>query len=309
MKVVQVVGVASLDSKVGVVVHIGYPRAGSSWLQAILAKNPSISQPVSRTTIIDGLVLDSSRDALAEIRNRLVDSVRSGKSVISCERLIGSIHSGGSDRAEVLARLAEVVAGLDPTIVVVLRKQQVLALSAYERYLQVGGAAPVGVYFDQGKGHARIPGFRWNFVYFDKILEELVSVFGKSAVRPVIFEKMTADPVGTLKSIGIASQDLDVFPNPSNTAPALRSTAMHRTANALFAKGRLSPGAPIRSERLLSLMQLLNTTHSGSAVNRWRRARLLAEVEQLAPMAEIRHSNREVERTYGLGLSTFGYAI
>ena len=188
-------------------VHIGYARTGSTWLQRCFFNNPSVGfvLPFSREETIRQLVFPRvlGFDA-SECRKRmlpaLIATVEEGlMPVISRERLSGYPHSGGHDSKEMADRLLEVF----PTarVLVVIREQKTMILSAYKHYVRTGGPCTLAGYLEPPFSCDQVPKFEFSHFEYHLLVNHYFNLFGRSNVLVLPFELFEVRPMDFLKEI------------------------------------------------------------------------------------------------------------
>ena len=77
--------------------------------------------------------------------------------VLSAERLSGNPHSGGYDSVQIAERLA--TAFPEGRVLIVIREQTEMLVSAYKQYVKVGGAGTLRQYATPSSDVPRVPLF------------------------------------------------------------------------------------------------------------------------------------------------------
>src|SRR5687768_14246983 len=121
-----------------VLIHIGYHKTGSTWLQRHLFNTGTgFSTPVNKHVARQKIVEPNALDYDVETTRMFFESafevaIEHGQvPVISCERICGSPHGGGYDSKEIADRLFETFP--KAKILIVIRQQQAMILSTYNQ--------------------------------------------------------------------------------------------------------------------------------------------------------------------------------
>ena len=185
-----------------VLIHIGYHKAGSSWLQQHLFDRESAGfgwlgksarNPVRR--FVDDDPLDFDPAALRAELGPLLDRQR-GRGllpVVSMERLSGHPFSGGYDCKEIADRLVAVLP--EGRVLVVVREQRSMIVSTYKQYVRAGGAARPEQFLDPPRSKSRrVPWFDARYFEYDRLLRHYVELFGAERMLCLPFEQFVSSP-------------------------------------------------------------------------------------------------------------------
>jgi hypothetical protein len=187
------------------VLHIGYHKTGTSWLQQRCFADETLGYRRIRL-LQDGVDLPSVHDfdfAPARCREQMAPELerceRGGLiPVVSSERLSGNPHSGGYDSAVLAERLHQVFPGA--RVLVMIREQRSMILSSWAQYVKVGGACSLHSYMREQTGTRR-PGFRLDHFRYDRLIALYQQRFGSDRVRVELYERLRDDPVGFSQSV------------------------------------------------------------------------------------------------------------
>jgi hypothetical protein len=302
------------------VVHVGYHRTGSSWLQKNVFHSVAGLGMVPRRVVTEQLILPGPLSFDPELARRelgnAVAAIESTGSVavVSHERLSGNPHSGGYDSVALADRLVAVAPGAK--ILIVIREQRALIHSVYRRYVEEGGACSLERYVrPPSRGEARVPTFRFEFFEFDRLIEVYRARFGAEAVSVLPFEQLARDRVGFLRTlthlVGLdvtAAAARDERRNEGLSAPAI---AVKRQVNRFVVRDTLNPSG------------LVDRPASNEAAARVARTAARLVPRRLASRAEdrlrndvdalvgVRYacSNQRTARLTGLDLDRWGYPV
>ena len=179
-------------------IHIGYVKTGSTWLQKHLLKNNEIgfTYIAERGFLTHNLIkpyeLYYDSDVVREHVERRLENCRrlSNVPVISHERLAGNPISGGYDNVLIANRLHELFP--NARILIVIREQRRMMLSIYKEYINGGGASSLKKFIFPPDG-AKIPLFCFEFFEFHKLIAYYQKLFSVKNVCVLPFELFSED--------------------------------------------------------------------------------------------------------------------
>jgi hypothetical protein len=315
---------------VSVLVHIGYHKTGSNWLQHVLFEDPATGyawlghetrdHPVRRVIHDRPLEFDAG-----EVRRRLEALARDAEErglhpVVSLERLSGHPFSGGHDSRQIADRLYEVVP--EGRVLIVIREQRSMILATYKQYVKAGGTGTVSQFLEPATTRslrARLFDFR-HFEY-DLLIGYYRSLFGAEHVLVLPFEQLARDGRAFVEQIAafagrlIPPDVLDRLPytTRSNPSPSALTIAGLRRVNRFTPRTELDPAPVAEWQSAKRLAQKLKQT---DLLNR-RATRGLAEraEENLRRMVyeavggRYAESNRRTAELTGLDLAAYGWPV
>jgi hypothetical protein len=181
-------------------IHIGYSKAGSSWLQAYFRSPESGFKHVfSHTELLyENVVAPHPLSFnLSEARESLYKYIDSTDEncvpVISSERLCGHWASGGYDTKEIAIRLKDIFP--DANILIVIREQNSMINSIYRQYIRKGGGRNLKEFLiPPESGAGRFPLFSFDFLEYHKIIDCYQQLFGKDKVIVLPIELLKNEP-------------------------------------------------------------------------------------------------------------------
>jgi hypothetical protein len=301
------------------VIHIGYHKTGTTWLQRKLFANAELGYRRIALTQ-DGVDLhrihDLDFDAVrcrAEMAVKLERCEQEGLiPVISSMRLSGNPHSGGYDSRVLADRLAAVFPGA--RVILVIREQRSMILSSYAQYVKAGGPCSLRAYL-LAPDDARRPGFRFEHFRYDRLIAHYQRLFGKERLLVETYERFRDEPHAFAETVA-------AFAGGKAPPPEAEGAVLNRS---------LGPLA-------LSLLRWLNPFVKPDSLNGWspyashwlnKPARLLVDgLDRLAPRAlrdgiqrrwrarietetagRYEESNRRTAALTGLDLARFGYRL
>lgn len=182
-------------------IHVGYPKTGSTWLQEDLFANASSGfwSPWTLDVKEQYLLANPYRFSAERVRQVFRTgcdhaAARGLVPVITDEWLIGNQVSGDYRGKQI----AEQLHATFPTAVVliVIREQQSMLLSSYREYVQAGGGETLEEFIG---AESALPGFvpqcRLDHLEYDLSIAHYHALFGAAHVLVEPFERMVADPI------------------------------------------------------------------------------------------------------------------
>ncbi|HEX5449232.1 MAG TPA: sulfotransferase [Gaiellaceae bacterium] len=251
-----------VDSKpIQPLIHIGYYKSGTSWLQRNVFEQPGSGfggrskgepkHPIRRFVAEPLFGFDAAawRHQFAEL---LADPVRQGLvPTISWERLAGHPFSGGWDAKLIAERLAEVFP--DGRVLIVAREQRRMIASVYKQYVHAGGPCSVRDFLrPRTSSSRRVPPFELRYFEYEHLLEHYQGLFGPERVLALTLEQLAEDARAFVRQIGSFAgarcddQFVAGLPvgQPANAAIPPLARKARRVVNKLVYRSALNP-API----------------------------------------------------------------
>jgi hypothetical protein len=311
-------------SEVRNVVHVGFNKAASTWLQVnVLPRLQDFSlvgcRATSDKTALDDAVIDAIRsltsddDGAGYEPGRLCSLLAPGSPdgrpfVLSEEGLVSTIrHDDVEVRRRSLIRLRSELG--DVEVLLVTREPGALLVSTYQQYVRMGGVASFEA-FERGAA----PGWTMDRRKFDPwfLYSELAELFGGDRVHLLVAEHLRIDPNGArmrLQSLLGPYDDIAGAEGSRNESLSPRAVAGLRRLNRLFRRSPFNP-RPVIRVRLLAA--------KGTSFVRWaliadRRVRWLrggtAPTPSPAFRASFAPSNTQLQRLVTEDLAALGYPV
>jgi hypothetical protein len=187
-------------------IHVGYHKTGTSWLQKEFFENPlteinSLAKYDDRAKWITEFVKPFYLYNENNVKKLINQSYKSGKlNVLSLERLSGYPSTGGFDSLENAQRLKFLFP--NAKILIVVREQLSMIRSHYMEYLKANGTekleellTPERFYF------IRNPIFQLEFFNYNHLIKVYDDLFSKENVLVLPFELLKTDSTCFIKSI------------------------------------------------------------------------------------------------------------
>lgn len=307
--------------------HIGYPKTASSWLQAHLFSADGGSGLVAAATAAHVNRILVGPNALdfdaSEARRHFAKRIRrvegaGAVAVVSAERLSGAPHAGGYDSRDLAERLKAVFP--EARVLIAIREQRRMICSLYRQYVRAGGTLPLRSYLEPPrKGHHSMPSFQLDHLKYDRLIQLYVSLFGAGRVLVLPFELFAERPEEFVRRIvrfadPEAAEDAVArlpYDRRENAAFTWTYASLRRRLNRHLVRHRLNPTArfPIGDKKKVldaafaKLDRLVPT-----ALHRRIERRMTALVEGAA-LERFRESNRATARLTDLDLARYGYDL
>jgi Sulfotransferase family len=194
-----------------VLVHIGYHKTGSSWLQHSVFENAASgyasvghetpSHPLRRIVAEHPFQYDT-----AGVRGGLESLIEGAEArslfpVASLERLSGHPFTGGHDSRQIADRLREALD--DAGVLVVIREQRSVIVAVYKQYVKAGGTASIAQFLEPTRDRAaRANLFDFRYFEYEHLLGYYRALFGPERVLVLPFEAFVRDGHAFVRRIG-----------------------------------------------------------------------------------------------------------
>lgn len=309
---------AILGRTPAMLLHIGYHKTGTSWLQRRFFSERELGfRRISTRSlrIYDPHPLHFDADAYRVHYGRLLAEAAADGAlpVLSEERLSGNPHSGGYDSTELARRLRAIFP--QARVLIVAREQRSIILSSWFQYVKVGGACSLRD-FMRGARDPRVPGFRFEHFEYDRLLAYYRELFGPERVRLELYERMRREPRSFATAIrtfaGLEPTEAVErlpFDEVVNRAARPFAVTVRRVLNPFMRSDSVNGYSPFANPvfRLLGdgLARLANAT-SPEALDTRLRGRWQAQIAE-AVGARYVESNERLAKLTGYDLRSFGY--
>lgn len=192
-----------------ILIHIGYQKTGSTWLQKeLFIADNEVFEPLSHypngpSTLSWSFIKGEDKYALLpfqmnekRIKEVFTEIIKYKKDklhktfVMSCEDLSGKTDGGGFYSKDVAHRLHNVFP--NSKILIVIREQESFLLSNYFQYLSMGGLFSLKKYLNLS--FDTIPHFNPHFINYNHLVREYYNLFGKQNVLVLPYEMFKSSP-------------------------------------------------------------------------------------------------------------------
>jgi hypothetical protein len=299
-----------------VLIHIGFHKTGSTWLQQELFPKVRNARLVPRPVIRRELLLPYPFRFDPQAARRGVLGDAGGRVVLSEEELSGNLHTGGLHGGmskEIAERLLR--AFPEAHVVIFVRSQKGMIASAYKQYVESGGSGSIHRFLRPSRAPHKTPNFTLDFLAYDGLVGHYESLFGREAVHVYPWEALSAERAAFVARFA-AGLGLDVDVQAlsfaaRNVGFRRRTRRVMRVLNHFHDReipnSTCVVGIPGAYPVLKRLGQWLNRLPGMG------RAETLEDLLDAARIAEIedrfRESNARLEASRGLGLARWGYPL
>jgi hypothetical protein len=301
-----------------VLLHVGYHKTGTTWLQQCLFGHPDsgfewIGRPwEARKQIVAPHPLAYDPSAVRAYYQPDVDrATAAGRvAVFSDERFSGNPHSGGYDSKEIAARLAATFPAA--RVLMVVRRQQDMLFSTYDQYVNAGGACSLQDYLSRRTRYS-MPMFSMEHFQYHRLIELYQRSFGRGRVVVLAYEQLNNDgPAFARRIMEFSANTTGFEPDVErrmNVGRPAALTPLQRRLNLFMVRDDLNgysilavPGARRYAFPVLERIARL-VPHR---IDRQLRARIRAEINA-ACRGVFGTSNRATAELTGLDLACYGY--
>jgi hypothetical protein len=174
-------------------IHIGYHKTASTWLQRhLFRKHPAFAWLAFDKALYQTHPFQFDAEAMSrDYARRLEETPPDTVPVLSNERLSGHPHSGGHDSKEIADRLHAVFP--DARILIVVREQKAAILSSYFQFIKKGGLCSLSRYIDPKRdGHVQL--FDPDHFRYDGLIGYYIKHFGRDRVCVLPYEMLRDEP-------------------------------------------------------------------------------------------------------------------
>jgi len=259
-------------------IHIGYHKTATTWLQNIYFSNhPQIAFVGRHPELWQYVISPHDLDFKAELAKayfypKINEATKNKKfAVFSSERLSGNPHSGAYDNKLIADRLFSVFPRAK--ILIVIREQRDAMLSNYKQYIKMGGICTLKEYlFPPVDG--KIPLFRLDNFKYHQLIEYYVKLYGLENVKVMLYEEFRENPSKFIKDLAyfLGIDDSLVFPTEQkiNTSLSDLNTVLKRRINRFQGNTSffpVTPAFPWMSTKLLNFVNKIDNIQKFAKFN------------------------------------------
>ena len=316
-----------------VLIHIGYHKTGSTWLQQELFTTANKTfEPLSttdkgHTTLAghfiyteSGHLLNSFDNNEEVIRKHLQQIVAQKENslpdkyfVLSQERLSGNPNSSGFDASIIAGRLKNIFP--KAKILIMIREQRSFLLSNYFQYLAMGGTHRIMKYLNTIYDGKR-PGFSPGHLNYHHLIADYHNKFGKENVLILPYELFNRDKHLFFEYLeGLIDQKIDfdpkTFDKRLNTVKSHFVESKFRFLNLFAHSSSLNNYSPLRSKAsyaLVLVIKLIIGALTPGFLNRLVRENIGRKIDRWAD-GRFDQSNKRTNQLVDFDLKKFGYSI
>lgn len=201
----------SVMTKASLLIHIGYHKTATTWMQKrLFLPHHGYQQLFNQYVVFDlivkphGLVFDP-RPAKEVIEQELTQIQSDEIGVISSEILSGHPFFGGRESDVFAKRLAEIAP--DAHILISIRNQMRILPSVYMQYILRGGTMGYKQFFE-GKADVAYPSFSPEHFEYHRLVKLYVELFGKKHVHVLTQESLQENETLALETLAQFSKNV-----------------------------------------------------------------------------------------------------
>lgn len=231
-------------------VHIGYPKTASTWLQEAFFPYVANAGLVPKSRVVETFMEVGALSFDPDRARRRLSAAVPGRMIVSFENLSGYPHNGGGMGAMSKDLAYRLRAALpDADIVVFIRRQPDILAASYAQYVRQGGTHSADRYLfpRDYKSHRHTrpdknPRFELAHFAYLPLLQLYRRLFGRDRVHVYLYEAFSADRAGFVREL-CRELDLDcpavpASRKPRNVSPPASVLQVVRRIN-LFTAGRV----------------------------------------------------------------------
>jgi hypothetical protein len=277
-------------------IHIGYQKTGTTWLQKQLFTNHRLGfhSPFSSREISEAIVYPYALTFDPEsCRKYFTPGIQRARNeglfpVLSRERLSGSLRGGGYDSRELADRLATVFPGAK--VLIVIREQKQMLRSSYGQTVKGNSCLSLEQFLNaSSRFKQRLHLFDISRFQYHYLIKYYYHLFGEDNVLVLPYEMFQTSPRFYIKrivsfcGIDVGEDELSQLPydRKLNSGLSTASTFFQRWFNYFFVKD-------IEHNPIVLFPLALKTHHS-----RW----LFTHLDRYIPQAVKMHYERKLETT------------
>jgi hypothetical protein len=296
-------------------IHIGYVKTGSTWLQKNVTNNSSLGfkEILERSIITNDLIKpyllyyeDSHLNAIITqqlqscLENNLIP-------VVTHERLSGNPISGGYDAVIIADRLKKLMP--NAKILIVIREQLSFLVSCYNEYVNGGGACSFKNYIYPPDG-AKLPLFNLCYLEFHYLINYYRSLFSPENVLVLPFEFFKIDTISFVNEIisFMGGTSIDNIPfDKVRVSKKPLTIEIERYLNFYFFRDNSNPSAPFRVEKIKKIVKAIDIIIP-NAFSSFLKINSRTHLDNFS-LETIKQSNKETSKYTQFSLSDFGYLL
>ena len=313
-------------------IHIGYHKTGSTWLQKEIFDNPdfgfaALEDSSNKSSIIKTKSLSPviyKRHDLDFDANDIQSYIDQNSyikdhsyPVISDERLSGSPHFGGRDNAMIAKRISQIFP--HSKILICVREQRAAILSCYYQYLKRGGGKSLRHYMcehDDPRGNF----FDQRHFHYDRLIAHYISLFGDKNVCVLAYEDLRDNPHGFVKTIldfcDLGHIDCRPHDTSHNSTPSYIGASFTRLLGPLCARDAINDFSPLALPLPASfgkaMLKFMRRPFDFIMPQSWEMSFYQSQynkVHDALDITELRASNQRLQTYVSSDMSAYNYVL
>ncbi|MDD2549137.1 MAG: hypothetical protein PHD00_03475 [Bacteroidales bacterium] len=218
------------------IIHLGYPKTGTTWLQDMFFKHVSNFQYVKKNVCNDIFVKPNAFSFDKQLAIEEISLLTQNKDIIlSSELFAGTTNRGwlrGFWSKEIARRLHSVLPKAE--IVIFIRRQEDLIASAYMQYIKNGGNFSINRYLESSAYNL----FSFDHLNFYKLVQFYETLYGKESLQIFLFEDFKNDSINFMKDfsarLGFQVDFSSIDFTPINESLPIKLLALKKFGNLFY---------------------------------------------------------------------------
>jgi hypothetical protein len=303
--------------------HVGYPKALSSWMQNLLFKPEMgfckiLDSLTLQLFLIDPPPFSFTVDKCEEWVDKVIHETEGSEHlypVITGEALVGHTHCGGYNAKVNADRLFELCP--DARVLIVIREQKTEIRSLYKTFVIWGMPHSIGRILEPVDPNLS-PQFNFDFLRYDQLVGYYQTLYGKDNVLVLPYEQFGENPEEFVRSIYAhtgqeVSEQMMVrlpFNRLMNSNQTLTNLILQRFYNMFFLSNPFNyAGIFVSNEdRLHKRISRSKRNPFPAFMDNWFEKGFASKVE-VACRGQFVESNRRLQEITGLDLGRYGYDL
>lgn len=304
-------------------IHVGYPKALSSWMQKWLFTPENGFCKVLDSLTLQLFLIDATpftfdtTKAKAWMQERLDETPGSEQlqPLITGESLVGHTHCGGYNAKTNADRLKELCP--QAKILVVVREQKATIRSLYKTFVTWGMPHSIERILDPVEPNLS-PQFNLDFLRYDLLVNYYQQLYGKDNVLVLPYELFAGDGAGFLRRIfsfcGIADAEAKIKKLPLkrrvNRGQTLLNLLLERWRNYIFLSSPFNYSGWFKPTEASLKRRIARSKKNPfpAFMDNWFEAGFRKKIDAHCA-GKFADSNRRLQQLTGLDLSPYGYEL
>ncbi|MCB1616822.1 MAG: sulfotransferase [Pseudomonadales bacterium] len=308
-------------------IHVGYPKSLSSWMQKLLFVPENgfckVLDPLAaQLFVIDPPPFNYSNDASCQYMQQQLDKYLPDAAkradtvpVITSEALVGHTYCGGYNAKTNADRVYQLCP--QGRVLIVVREQRSLMRSLYKTFITWGMPHSIDRLLNPVDANLS-PQFNLDFMRFDSLVSYYRSLYGDDQVLVLPYEMFVTEPTVFLErllhyaGVSNAAELIGKLPltRRMNRNQTLLNLMIQRWLNAVFLSGPFNYAGlfPSTEERLKQRIRRSKKNPFPAFLDNCFEKQFASKVNK-AFAGQFEQSNRQLVDLTGLDLARYGYAL
>lgn len=297
-------------------IHLGYHKTATTWLQTVLfPQHPQIAYIAPHAVLWEHIIfphpLQFNPEKAKTFFTEVITQANELKKVpvLSSERLSGNPHSGAYDNIIIAERLKQVFP--DAKILLVIREQVDAIVSNYKQYIKVGGICTLKEYLHPPID-GKIPLFKLDNFKYHLLIEHYVKLYGKDNIQILVYEEFREKPHQFIEKlcnfIAINSEQPLPSAQKINESQSNCATGLKRYINRWHGGSSFLPITPTFPKITIALNQFIDKLDHKKLLKILPQSNFHAEVATHTNTMFV-ESNQIISQSFNLDLAHYGYSL